>query len=81
MWQLREPIHAYLQSMAGGVCLMSAEFSGRHQVWKDIICNDFGDVVTKICTWETKAGWDELFKFDILKKVEEGQGMLLVKNT
>ena len=57
--------------MTDGVRLMAAAFSGLYQVQKDIIHNYFVEVVTKICTWETKVGRDELFGVDILKKLDE----------
>ena len=58
------PIAHYLEPLTDVVRLSS-------QARKDIIRNDMGYPISKLCNWKYKVGGDQLFEDDLMKKLRE----------
>lgn len=67
----RSQVEDHLEEISDIVRGLSASFSALSQVRKDIIRNDLGDPVAKLCTWETKVGQEFLFEGDVGKAAKE----------
>ena len=65
------PIAHYLEPLTDVVRLLSAALSLLSQARKDIIRNDMGYPISKLCNWKYKVGGDQLFEDDLMKKLRE----------
>jgi hypothetical protein len=61
---------SYLESLMDGQ--LSAAFSTLCQIRKDVIRNDLGEPMARLCTWDTAVGQQALFDCDATKKCKEG---------
>ena len=66
-----KPLSEYLTPFTDIVRLSSAAFSLLSQTCKDIIRNDMGYPISKLCNWKYKVGVENLFEDDLMKKLKE----------
>lgn len=66
----KQPMETYLESCMDSLRLVTAAFSSLSQVRKDVVRNDVKEM-TKLCTWETPVGKEDLFGVDVMKKLDE----------
>ena len=67
-----KPVIAYKEQLHDALSLMTATITYINQARKDNIRNDINNYqLAKLCTWDTAVGTDELFPFDVSKKVDE----------
>ena len=65
------PKETYLDGLMDTMNLICAAIGYLSQSRKDVIRNDYGEAVQKICTWEMPVGVDQLFGIDVYKKLDE----------
>ena len=61
----------HLMDLSNCLRFLGATFSLLNQVRKDIVRNDVGDPIARLCNWETAVGTSFLFDCDVGKKCEE----------
>ena len=59
------PTEEYLPVLTDAMRYLSASFSALSQTRKDMIGNDLGEPLPRLCTWETNIGVNELLDCDI----------------
>ena len=63
-----------------GIC---ASFSSLNQVSKNIVRNELGEPMARLCSWDTPVGADSLFEGDVgkmIKEREDGRAKIVRRN-
>ena len=61
----------HLQEMSDCLRCLGAMFSLLNHTRKDLVRNDAGEPLSRLCTWETPVGTDKLFDVDVPKAIED----------
>ena len=67
----RVMVREHFESLEDGLKFLISAFAGLCQTRKDIVRNNLGQPLSKLCNWETDVGATKLFDVEIGKRLKE----------